>query len=269
MKNLYYGEKNSICQECFNPIDKSIIEHFCSSSRATSETTSTAESDYASNFKYAVNKDYPITIYLSGPMSDIIDYNRTEFIKYADKYRNLGFKVISPIEIDTQFNQEDTYENYLRRDIRALLNDEITRMYLLPGWQKSKGANLEVHLAKMFKIPIYDTQTDMLFEESVAQEAQRIVMGSRGKDYGHPLDDFGRTAGMMNAAFRHKLNEKLTEEDVALIMILVKLSRLINSPDHRDSGVDIVGYDLTYWMVREERDRRKEMHELLLSSDSW
>jgi hypothetical protein len=34
----------------------------------------------------------------------------------------------------------------------------------------------------------------------------------------------------------------LFAEDVALMMVLMKVARLCNTPDHRDSLVDICGY---------------------------
>lgn len=37
----------------------------------------------------------------------------------------------------------------------------------------------------------------------------------------------------------------LTEQDHAVMMILVKIARLQHSPEHRDSAVDIAGYTAT------------------------
>ena len=195
------------------------------------------------------------TIYLSGPMSGLPNFNADEFAKYAAKYRALGWVVKSPPELDGgDFTKP--YEEYIRRDVRVLLEEGIDRVYLLPGWQKSRGANLEVHLSKMFKIPIYDTQTDKLFVESVTQEAYRLVNGERGETYSHPAIDFSRTASMVSGMLNHKLKEPLTPQDIALLMVCVKLSRLVNSPDHRDSAVDIAGYIECYWMVKEWMDAR-------------
>lgn len=46
-------------------------------------------------------------------------------------------------------------------------------------------------------------------------------------------------------------------EDVAAAMRLVKESRLVNSPGHQDSMVDIAGYARTEEMCRDERKRRR------------
>jgi len=197
----------------------------------------------------------PIVIYLSGPMSGIPDFNVPEFTKYAKKYRDLGFTVISPAELDNG-ETNHPYEFYLKRDIQKILDSNVTRMYMMPGWHKSKGANFEKHMAEILKIEIWNAETGKPYKENIAQEAQRLVFNDRGAVYSHPFDDFGRTAGMANAAFKSKLKEDFTQEDIAVLMMLVKISRLINSPDHRDSLVDLPGYGLCYELVRQ---RRKEL----------
>lgn len=88
--------------------------------------------------------------------------------------------------------------------------------------------------------------------ESICQEADRIVSADRQEVYGHPLDDFSKTAGIWSAI----LGVEVSAEQVALCMIGVKISRLLNTPDHRDSMVDIAGYAKTHYLVREERQRR-------------
>lgn len=95
-------------------------------------------------------------------------------------------------------------------------------------------------------------------EASILEEAQRLVHGDRGADYGHPLDDFTRTADMMTGLFRHKLKpgEAFAPEDFAKVQILGKLSREENRPK-RDNRTDGAGYFETIHMVHEERARRE------------
>jgi len=88
--------------------------------------------------------------------------------------------------------------------------------------------------------------------ESILQEAQRIVHSERGADYGHPLDDFAKTAKLWQVV----LNTSVTPEQVALCMCMVKISRELNR-HKRDNLTDLCGYAETYMMVKEERDRRE------------
>lgn len=79
---------------------------------------------------------------------------------------------------------------------------------------------------------------------TVAEEAQAAVYGDRGKDYGHPRENFSATAALWNALLADKLTEPVTAEDVARCMIGVKLARDLHSPK-RDNRVDIIGYAIT------------------------
>lgn len=96
------------------------------------------------------------------------------------------------------------------------------------------------------------------FGESILQEAQRLTHGDRNKDYGHPLDDYTKNAGLINALFAHKLREPFTAAEVALIMVGVKLSRQVNRPK-RDNMVDAAGYAWVANACIEETARRAEI----------
>jgi hypothetical protein len=52
---------------------------------------------------------------------------------------------------------------------------------------------------------------------------------------------------------RRKLTAPITAEEIPLMMICVKMSRLENSPSHIDSLVDIAGYAETCAMVLEAK----------------
>jgi hypothetical protein len=93
--------------------------------------------------------------------------------------------------------------------------------------------------------------------ETILEEAQRLVHGDRNRDYGHPFDDFSRTASMATAMLRDKLRPgvELTAEGVGLFMILVKVSRQVNRPK-RDNLTDTAGYAATVQMCMEEREKR-------------
>ena len=201
-----------------------------------------------------MSPDNGIVIYLAGPMSGVPDFNYPAFAAYTDRYRREGFTVVSPAELDGG-DTSQPYETYMRRDIEAILDNQVERIYLMPGWGRSRGAKFERSLGEILNLSIYDAETGQPFSETVCQEAYRLVHGDRGQSYGHPLDDFGRTSGMLNSLLKHKLSAQLSEEDVAAIMVCVKLSREINRPG-RDNVADIAGYAETWQMVKDERARR-------------
>jgi hypothetical protein len=85
----------------------------------------------------------------------------------------------------------------------------------------------------------------MEIKQTLAEEAVRIVNGARRSAYGRPEQNFERIARLWNA---HMLNTQrdgnLTAVDVATFCRLIKEARLAETPDHRDSFVDILGYTL-------------------------
>jgi hypothetical protein len=69
-------------------------------------------------------------------------------------------------------------------------------------------------------------------------KAQDLVLGDRDKSYDPPKANFKRIA----AAWTAYKCMSFSEGDVAAMLILVKTSRLVATPDHEDSWIDIAGY---------------------------
>ncbi|MBZ9921812.1 DUF6378 domain-containing protein [Mesorhizobium sp. BR1-1-7] len=82
---------------------------------------------------------------------------------------------------------------------------------------------------------------------AIADDAKRIVSGARRSAYGKPEDNFERIAKFWQAFFENtgRPEANVTAADVSPLMRLMKEARLCETPDHRDSFVDLVGYALT------------------------
>lgn len=85
---------------------------------------------------------------------------------------------------------------------------------------------------------------------TILDEAKRITSADRQADYGHPADDFAKTALMWTGILAGKLRKGavITAMDVPLCMIAVKLARQVHR-HKRDNLVDIAGYARTASMV--------------------
>lgn len=74
-------------------------------------------------------------------------------------------------------------------------------------------------------------------------EKAKATVSARGQPYGGVEDNFGRIARLWSAHLQNRYGGAgVDEHDVAMMMVLLKIARLANSPGHADSWVDIAGY---------------------------
>ena len=83
-----------------------------------------------------------MTIYIAGPMSGLPDHNYSAFHAAAAELTAAGEDVINPAESGLQ---DEPWDYCIRVGLRQLLTCDT--IYLLPGWEKSRGAQLEHYVA--------------------------------------------------------------------------------------------------------------------------
>ena len=74
--------------------------------------------------------------------------------------------------------------------------------------------------------------------DQILDKAKILISGERAMDYGDGYLNHKRIAELWSPI----LDKDITVEQVYACMIAVKLSRLIETPDHEDSWIDICGY---------------------------
>jgi hypothetical protein len=115
-------------------------------------------------------------LYIAGPMTGVPQFNVPLFDRVADELRAQKYDVVSPAELDSpemraaamqsadgalaplEKATKETWGQVLARDVRVLSDQGIEGIVLLPGWERSRGANLEatVGLLNGLKFFLYD-----------------------------------------------------------------------------------------------------------------
>ena len=79
--------------------------------------------------------------------------------------------------------------------------------------------------------------------QKILQQALEIVTKDRNQDYGNPEDNFKVIAALWNVYLAARgATVRVDAKDVAAMMILMKMSRVVTSPNKEDHWVDIAGY---------------------------
>jgi Domain of unknown function (DUF6378) len=84
--------------------------------------------------------------------------------------------------------------------------------------------------------------------QSILMQADAIVNGPRQEAYGSPLVNHQRIADLWSVI----LGKEVQPHEVALCMVATKMARLMQTPDHEDSVLDIAGYAQVYSYIRKE-----------------
>jgi hypothetical protein len=198
-------------------------------------------------------------VYIAGPMTGLPDYNFPAFNAAAQAWRVAGWEVLNPAE-SFDGRTDLPYEEYVEHDLDLLKTCDAIAM--LPGWNGSnaRGSVWERAIARRwFRIPVYDALSPVPAEnvapkavsETILQEAQRLVHGNRGADYGHPIDDYTRTGRMWGAILGIG---DIDPRICCLMMAAMKVSREVNK-HKRDNITDLAGYAECAQMVAERQGK--------------
>ena len=191
-------------------------------------------------------------------MTGIEDLNHPAFFESESRLKEQGYTVINPARMDEQLGLDphsgvmdpEFLKKAAQRDLEAVIASD--GIALLPNWEGSKGAKAELAVAQWLdkKVYLYPSMVEY-GKESILDTAKRLTSNDRQKDYGHPRDNFRRIADLWNMYLLNRRNPEteISIEDVAWMMVLLKIGRDLNKPTV-DNLVDSVGYIRTLAMVR-------------------
>lgn len=89
-------------------------------------------------------------LYVAGPMTGLPEFNRPAFFAAADVLTAFGFEVVNPArhEPDSALGWAD----YMRLGLADVLG--VDGVAVLDGWLSSRGAWLEVTVARALEVPV-------------------------------------------------------------------------------------------------------------------
>lgn len=101
-----------------------------------------------------MSNDEPTKVYVAGPMTGYPDFNYPAFDAAERALLDHGYGVFNPTRAeefnDTGKSQEWAW--YMRHALRMVVSADA--LAILPGWEDSRGARLEVQVAQALGMPV-------------------------------------------------------------------------------------------------------------------
>lgn len=99
-----------------------------------------------------------IKVYISGPISGL-DYDREVIPAFlaAERFINSqdGYSAVNPL--NNGLSPNESWTTHMREDIRMLTHCH--QIYMLPGWEHSRGARLEWQIAIQLGFTTYEKKS--------------------------------------------------------------------------------------------------------------
>ena len=118
----------------------------------------------------------PKIIYVSGPMTGYDEFNVEAFQHARDYIEQVhGQIAVIPGDGETYTDEEmatwtpapEHLEKWLRQDVQAILS--VDEVWVLPGWEDSRGSRFEVLIAQELGIPLRTLDGNTLYQYIVTR----------------------------------------------------------------------------------------------------
>ena len=96
-------------------------------------------------------------LYTAGPMSGYLDFNYPAFREAEEQLVSAGYDVLCPVDSEehNDMGKPQTWDWYMRHALRMVLDAD--GLAVLPGWEASRGAQLEVQVATALGLLVLPT----------------------------------------------------------------------------------------------------------------
>jgi hypothetical protein len=153
----------------------------------------------------------PTKTYISGPMSGVALFNFPRFNEAAAQLESEGWEVFNPASSGVHAGWG--LREYMRVDIPQILDCHC--LFMLSGWQYSKGAVLEAFVAQWLGIPCYEYESRHHIKPDPIYQAAKNVFEVMGEGIKKHAPDSWRDEpedNHIDKSLRHALTYKLIRD---------------------------------------------------------
>lgn len=106
--------------------------------------------------------DARVRLYIAGPMSGYPGFNYPAFFDAEVELRRANYDILNP----ARNGKQSSWDGYMRAAIAQVIAAD--GIAVLPDWQMSAGATLEVHIAHSLRVPVHSVRHWIALDESWA-----------------------------------------------------------------------------------------------------
>ena len=204
-------------------------------------------------------------LYLSGPMTGYPEGNYEEFRAMSARLRFKGHEVLDPSENfeGKQVGEEGiTREDCMREDINNVLRADAVAV--MRGWQKSKGARLEVSIAREVGIPVLSADTLEPEDEFIGDPRFHKLLEQIGElhdkkqaDYGRKADPFANVRGSVDWGVSPWVGAMIRANDKIKRLQQFARTGTLKNEGVEDSFMDLAVYALIGMVLYQEDTNEK------------
>lgn len=126
-------------------------------------------------------------LYVAAPMTGLPNHNIPAIRAATRTLQDMGHEVTSGVELCDQDGSSPNltlrsgdaqWRSYLARDIAHVAGPDVQGVVALDGWQQSRGAQLEVHVARELGKPVYHLDPEGPFGEPTLRSTRENQQGT-------------------------------------------------------------------------------------------
>ncbi len=151
-----------------------------------------------------------------------------DFVRLSDNHSLLKWMVDTENDDSTGMTYVYLFDLFIDKLAKAKQTEDVFKKlsYAISVNKEEKGEVSDL------------SKEDFTVREQTLNEAKKCILGDREQDYGSPEDNFTTIAKFWS----DYLDKDISAQQVADMMILMKVSRIKNGGGTGDSYVDIAGY---------------------------